>query len=98
MKSVQPQAPVLLPVFADQLSHRLASLAGTDREDAIVLMMEVAAEAQTVPHHARKLVFLFSAMRHFVAELQQAGWRVRYVRLDDPGTSGDFSAAASTTG
>ncbi|MDJ0683756.1 MAG: cryptochrome/photolyase family protein [Alphaproteobacteria bacterium] len=83
-------APTLLPVFADQLSHDLASLKASDPETGIVLMMEVAAEADQVPHHRKKLVFLFSAMRHFAEELTARGWRVDYVRLDADGNSGSF--------
>jgi deoxyribodipyrimidine photolyase-related protein len=82
----------LLPVFADQLSAALASLRQADRSKAVVLMMEVAAEADLVWHHRQKLVFLFSAMRHFAAQLHSIGWTVRYVRLDDPGNGGSFNA------
>jgi deoxyribodipyrimidine photolyase-related protein len=81
---------LLLPVFADQLSHGLASLKAAEGQPAVVLMMEVAGEADHVPHHRKKLVFLFSAMRHFAHELRAAGWNVRYVILDDPQNSGSF--------
>ncbi|MFZ5745078.1 MAG: cryptochrome/photolyase family protein [Pseudomonadota bacterium] len=82
---------VLVPVLGDQLSHGLASLQGCDPADTVVLMMEVADEATHVRHHKAKIALIFSAMRHFAAELQAKGWRVDYVRLDDPDNAGSFT-------
>ena len=82
----------LIPVLGDQLSHGLAALHSADRGNCIVLMMEVAAEATHVPHHQKKIAFIFSAMRHFAAELRAAGWTVDYVALDDPANAQDFDA------
>ncbi len=81
----------LVPVFADQLTRTLSAFQDTTKEDAFILMMEVAEEADQVWHHRKKLVFLFSAMRHFARELEADGWTVRYVRLDDEGNAGTFS-------
>ena len=81
---------VLIPVLGDQLSHGLASLTAGPA-GAVVLMVEVAAEATYVRHHQRKIAFIFSAMRHFAEELRAAGWTVDYVRLDDPGNTGSFT-------
>jgi deoxyribodipyrimidine photolyase-related protein len=76
-------------VFADQLSHDLSALDGMSAGD-VVLMAEVAAETDHVPHHPKKIAFLFAAMRHFAAELAAAGQTVRYVTLDDPANTGSF--------
>jgi deoxyribodipyrimidine photolyase-related protein len=81
----------LVPVFSDQLTRTLSAFQNTTKEDAFILMMEVAEEADQVWHHRKKLVFLFSAMRHFARELEGDGWTVRYVRLDDEGNAGTFS-------
>ncbi len=81
----------LIPVFADQLTRTLSSLVLSERENSIVLMMELREEAQTVPHHRTKLAFLFSAMRHFAKELEQQGWQVDYVKLTDPDNLGNFT-------
>ena len=80
-------------VFADQLTHELSALAGTSADD-VVLLMEVAAETDYVPHHPKKIAFLFAAMRHFAAELEARGRTVRYVTLDDPANSGSFRGEA----
>ncbi len=81
----------LVPVLGDQLSAALASLRGSDRTTTVVLMMEVAEETSYVRHHKAKIVLILSAMRHFAAALEHAGWRVDYVRLDDPANSGSFT-------
>ena len=82
----------LIPIFADQLSHDLSSLAVSTPEDSVILMMEVKEEAGTVPHHRKKLIFLFSAMRHFAKELEQQGWTVEYIKLDDKNNTGSFTS------
>lgn len=82
---------ILIPVLGDQLSHGLASLRGIDRSDAVVLLMEVSDETTYVRHHKRKIALILSAMRHFACELSDAGWRVDYIRLDDPANSGSFT-------
>ncbi len=81
----------LIVILGDQLSLGLASLASADRASAIVLMMEVTAEATYVRHHQKKLAFVFSAMRHFAEELRRDGWQVDYVALGDPGNAQDFA-------
>ncbi|MEI6419758.1 MAG: cryptochrome/photolyase family protein [Sphingomonadales bacterium] len=81
----------LIPILGDQLSHDLASLHAADRASAVLLLMEVQAEATYVPHHPQKIALFFSAMRHFAEELRGAGWQVDYVSLDDPANTGDFA-------
>ena len=81
---------ILVPILGDQLSMTLASLMAVSKTEAVVLMMEVATEATAVKYHQKKIAFLFSAMRHFAAELAAAGWVVDYVRFDDPANSQSF--------
>ena len=81
---------VLRIVLGDQLSRKVSSLRGLAPGD-VVLMMEVAEEATYVKHHKQKLVFIFSAMRHFAAALEAEGLTVDYVRLDDRANTGSFS-------
>lgn len=80
--------PELILILGDQLSSDISSLANADPATSIILMAEVAAEADYVWHHRKKLVFVFSAMRHHAAALRAAGWTVDYVQLDDPANSG----------
>lgn len=53
-------------------------------------MAEVAAEADYVPHHKKKLAFVFSAMRHAAEGWAKAGWQLDYIELDDPENSGSL--------
>ncbi|MDF1586344.1 cryptochrome/photolyase family protein [Marinimicrococcus flavescens] len=78
-------------LFADHLSRSIASLADLDPAHDVVLLTEVAGEAEAVPHHPKKVAFLFSAMRHFAAGLAEEGIRVDYVKLDDPANTQSFT-------
>ncbi|RDC59554.1 (6-4) photolyase [Alteripontixanthobacter maritimus] len=83
--------PILVPILGDQLSRTLPSLSGRTKDDTVVLMMEVWDEATYVKHHKQKIVLIFSAMRHFAAELEDAGWTVDYVKLDAADNAGSFT-------
>lgn len=74
-------------ILGDQLSPGLSSLADVDADTDIVLMCEVRSEATYVKHHKKKIVFVFSAMRHFAEALIAQGLRVRYIKYDDPENS-----------
>ncbi len=76
-------------VLGDQLTPSLSALREA-REDDVILMAEVADEASYVPHHPKKIAFLFAAMRKFAAKLRERGRRVDYVTLDDPANTGSI--------
>ena len=80
-------APALRLVLGDQLSPGLSSLADATPAD-LILMAEVQEEATYVRHHKQKIALTFAAMRSFAAGLEGRGLRVRYVRIDDPASSG----------
>ncbi len=80
----------LILVLGDQLTPTLSALAAGDRDRDTVVMAEVADEAAYVPHHPKKIAFLFTAMRKFAAHLRDLGWRVAYTRLDDPDNAGSI--------
>ncbi|MCU4655007.1 cryptochrome/photolyase family protein [Roseibacterium sp. SDUM158016] len=81
----------LVLILGDQLSTDIVALREADRARDIVVMAEVMDEASYVPHHPKKIAFLFAAMRKFAAGLEADGWRVRYTRLDDPENAGSIS-------
>jgi len=89
--SDMPSNPILVPVLGDQLTRTISSLRGRTKDDTVILMMEVWDEATYVKHHKQKIVLIFSAMRHFAAELRDAGWSVDYIKLDYEGNSGSFT-------
>ena len=77
----------LILVLGDQLSPELSALREANKTSDVVVMAEVMEEASYVPHHPKKIAFLFAAMRKFAAELRADGWNVRYFTLDDGHTS-----------
>ncbi|MGF1562163.1 MAG: cryptochrome/photolyase family protein [Geminicoccaceae bacterium] len=77
-------------LFADQLSRELSALEDIDKDHDVVLMVEVADEANHVPHHPKKIAFLLSAMRHFADALRGDGFTVDYVELDDDDNTHSF--------
>ncbi|MFN7057182.1 cryptochrome/photolyase family protein, partial [Hyphomonas sp.] len=79
-------------ILGDQLSPDISSLRDADTGQDLILIAEVMEEATYVRHHKKKIAFLFAAMRHFARELEDAGHRVRYVRLDDPANQGSLRA------
>ena len=79
-------------ILGDQLSLEISSLQHLDRNTDLVFMCEVWSEATYVKHHKKKIVFLFSAMRHFARKLVAEGWEVEY-RVLDAEQSTSFSTA-----
>jgi deoxyribodipyrimidine photolyase-related protein len=81
----------LILILGDQLSPHISSLRDIDRENSLILMAEVEAEAEYVRHHKKKIALVFSAMRHFAEELRSDGWRVEYIPLDHPENQGSLT-------
>jgi deoxyribodipyrimidine photolyase-related protein len=61
------KATVLRLILGDQLSHSIATLNDCDKQNDIVFICEVMAEATYVHHHKKKIAYLFSAMRQRIA-------------------------------
>jgi len=80
----------LVLVLGDQLSVGLSALRDADKANDIVVMAEVAAEAEYVRHHPKKIALIFAAMRKFAKALAQDGWEVRYTQLDDTENAGSI--------
>jgi len=80
----------LIPILADQLSQDLSSLKVSDKNESVILLMELNEEVSNVPHHRKKIIFLLSAMRHFAKQMEINGWEVDYVSLDDENNSGNL--------
>ncbi len=89
-QSTKDTAAGLVLVLGDQLSMNLAGLRHANLDRDVVLMAEVSGEATYVAHHQKKIAFCLSAMRHHAEVLAAAGWRVRYVYLDDPDNTGSI--------
>ncbi len=66
----------LVLVLGDQLTDRLSAMRKADKSTDVIVMAEAMEEATYVRHHAKKIAFIFSAMRHFADELRDAGIEV----------------------
>ena len=83
-------AGVLRLVLGDQLSREMSSLRDCTKSQDKILLAEVREEATYVKHHKKKIVLLFSAMRHFAKELSDDGYDVIYRRYDDDNNQGSL--------
>ncbi len=63
-------------VLGDQLSATQSALAAFRTGEVPVLLIESTSVLERRAFHQQKLVLVWSAMRHFAAELAQAGWVV----------------------
>lgn len=69
-------------VLGDQLSPTQAALASMPQGSARVLLLESASVLRRRRCHRQKLVLVWSAMRHFAAELVAAGWTVDHRQVE----------------
>ena len=81
MPPFKPQRLVL--VLGDQLSLNLSALRKADKNNTLVLLAELADETHYVPHHKKKIAFVFSAMRHFNQQLRNEGWHTEYLNYGE---------------
>jgi deoxyribodipyrimidine photolyase-related protein len=77
-------------VLGDQL-NRQHSWWDEDPDEFIVLMCEARSETDYVKHHIQKVVAFFLAMRDFAEWLQDRGFEVIYLKLNDPENKGSIS-------
>ena len=69
-----------LLVLGDQLAtDYLAALGGVPGRDTLLMVEDPTLVARR-PYHRKKIVLVWSAMRHFAQECRAAGWEVVYVR------------------
>ncbi|MEM7347161.1 MAG: cryptochrome/photolyase family protein [Chloroflexota bacterium] len=69
-------------ILGDQLSLSKSALPD-EPSGCVVLMIESLQQGRQRPYHKQKLVFLWSAMRHFAVELRQRGYEVDYYEAAD---------------
>lgn len=81
----------LCVILGDQLSFDISSLKLADKSNCTVLLAELLDETSYVKHHKKKIVLVLSAMRHFAKQLAEQGWHVRYITLDDPENTHNFT-------
>jgi deoxyribodipyrimidine photolyase-related protein len=70
-------------ILGDQLSTTQAALASCETEKIPIIAIESLNHVKIRPYHKQKLVLIWSAMRHFAADLRQKGYDVTYEITDD---------------
>ncbi len=76
-------AAKLIVLDWDHLGMHVSSLKHCDKDKDVIFMCETQENASYVKHHKKKLIFLFSAMRHFASELKAEGYQVDYVDYEN---------------
>jgi len=77
-------------ILGDQLNLTMSSLLGFDPQKDLIVMSEVREDVTYVKYHKKKIVFIFSAMRHFAEDLKQRGYPVKYTKLNDRNNTGSI--------
>ncbi len=80
----------MLVIFGDQLTIGTSSFESINKDETLILMMEVKEESIEPLSHVQRTVFFLSAMRHFARDLADEGYHVRYITLDDKNNRGGF--------
>lgn len=57
------------------------------KDNVVVLMLESERRAKRLPYHAKKLILVFSAMRHYAGQLRRRGISVDYRFCSDSNTA-----------
>ena len=79
-------------ILWDHLTETLDIVQKANKETDTFLFCETKEEATHVKHHKKKLIFLFSAMRHFAAKLEKKGFSVNYIKYTDPKNTHSFQS------
>ncbi len=82
----------LVIVLGDQLDLEASAFDGFDARCDAVWMAEVPEESTHVVSSQQRSALFLSAMRHFAADLREAGLPLRYTALDAPGNQGSLAA------
>lgn len=73
-------------ILGDQLLAGHPALAAAKRavgrDNVRVVLVESAARSRRLPYQRKKLVLLFSAMRHYAEELRSQGWQVDCIQAE----------------
>ena len=72
-------------ILGDRLTKKQLSLSNNqnNKEQTPVIFIESSNYVRQRPYHRQKLVLVWSAMRHFAAELKADNWQVTYKIADD---------------
>ena len=75
------QKNTLRLILGDQLNPLHSWFKAVD-DSVVYVLMELRQETDYVLHHAQKIIAIFAGMRDFAEQLEAAGHRVHYVKID----------------
>ncbi len=75
------QKNTLRLILGDQLNPLHSWFKAVD-DSVVYVLMELRQETDYVLHHAQKILVIFAGMRDFAEQLEAAGHRVHYVKID----------------
>jgi deoxyribodipyrimidine photolyase-related protein len=79
--------PVSVWILGDQLLEQHPAIAAAEaqvgRSQLRLVLIESKTRIKRLPYHRKKLVLLFSAMRHYAAWLQERDYHVDYLRAEN---------------
>lgn len=81
---------ILRIILWDQLTHSLPIVSEAKPND-IFFFCECKEQMGYIPHHPKKLAFIFSSMRHFAVELIKKGFTVHYVNYNNEAEKGELT-------
>ena len=82
----------LCVILADQLNQEITSLNDFDKDLDEILICELKKNFTDINHHKKKIVYQISCMRHFGLEMEALGFKINYLRLDDPNKKNSYAS------
>ena len=82
----------LCVILADQLNQEISSLNDFDKDLDEVLICEFKESFSDINHHKKKIVYQLSTMRHFGGELDAQGFKINYLKLDNPDNQNSYTS------
>lgn len=83
------QGKTLRLVLGDQLNHK-HSWWSEETKNIVVAMVESKTETGYVKHHIQKVIAYFLSMRNFAEYLENKGFKVVYIKVDDDNNAGSI--------
>ena len=78
---IASQKNTLRLILGDQINPLHSWFKAVD-DSVVYILMELRQETDYVLHHAQKIIAIFAGMRDFAEQLEAAGHRVHYVKID----------------
>ena len=82
----------LCVILADQLNQEIASLNDFDKDLDEILICELNSDFSNINHHKKKIVYQIACMRHFGMELDRLGFKINYLKLDNPDNENSYTS------